>query len=49
MRKGITGYHVFLLILALIALLGVAMLVWGAANHIPVPVQPRWTVARGIS
>ncbi len=48
MKKRFTGFHVCMILLALLALLGAAMIVFGAAAHHTVPQSKPFTVAQGM-
>ena len=47
MKRRISGYHMLLILLALTALLGAALIVYGAAHHQPVTHGAPWSAAQG--
>lgn len=48
MKGRFTGFHAVMLLLALLALLGAAMVIFGAATHEPAPQSKPFTVAYGM-
>ena len=45
-KKRFSGFTVFVIIMALIALLGVGMLIYGGMTHTALPKASPWTLAR---
>ena len=47
MKRRISGYHMLLILLALTALLGAALIAYGAMHHQPVTLGAPWSAAQG--